>query len=146
MDFTDLNVFDSDDDMDDLFLRRQPKVFRSRTNYFEEFDDLEFCKRFGLQKGTVNLFMSQIENRIKAPTSKTSDCNIVTQEHSQAVIVATTVLHSLAIQERDGDPRSEVDDKNALEENVPQFNSDFSDQENNRMRMMVINNHFSNLV
>ncbi|KAH1015823.1 hypothetical protein HUJ04_007146 [Dendroctonus ponderosae] len=103
MNFTDLNVFDSDDDMDDLLLRRQPK----------EFDDLEFFKRFRLQKGTVHLLISQIEERIKAPTlrnkaispatkvflalrfyatgsmlitagdftgvSKTSACNIVTQ-------------------------------------------------------------------
>ncbi|ERL88142.1 hypothetical protein D910_05530 [Dendroctonus ponderosae] len=39
----------------------------------------------------------------------------LSQERSQAVIVATTVLHNLAIEERDGDaPPSEVDDNNAL--------------------------------
>ncbi|KAH1025096.1 putative nuclease HARBI1 [Dendroctonus ponderosae] len=49
----------------------------------------------------------------------------LSQERSQAVIVATTVLHNLAIEERDGDPPSEVDDNNALEENVHSIQQSF---------------------
>ncbi|KAJ8909946.1 hypothetical protein NQ315_004013 [Exocentrus adspersus] len=71
MDPININIFDSDnEDIQDIYLPRHPKVFKNRPNYFDEYDELEFFKRFRLQKHTVQMVLHTIENLIKYPTNR----------------------------------------------------------------------------
>jgi len=73
MDPMDINIFDSDSDLEDEMLGnigRQPKVYKNRPDYFEELDDLEFFKRFRLQKESCRMVLNRIQDEIKSPTDR----------------------------------------------------------------------------
>lgn len=59
----------SSDEEPEIYLRRT-KLYRSRKNRFEEYDDVDFFVRFRLTKRTVELVLHQIENLIKLPTNR----------------------------------------------------------------------------
>lgn len=57
-------------ELEDLLLNhphRRPRIFRRRPNYFEEYRDFEFLKRFRLSKETVQVLIAEIGPQI-APT------------------------------------------------------------------------------
>lgn len=63
MDF-DINAYSSDEEV------RRPKIIRHRPNYFEEYDRLDFFKRFRLTPRTVENVIEEIEGLIAHPTNR----------------------------------------------------------------------------
>ncbi|KAH1021736.1 hypothetical protein HUJ04_011220 [Dendroctonus ponderosae] len=98
MDLVDVNVFDSNDDMEVSLLRRQLKnsyylkIDIFIPNYFEEFNDLAFFKRFRLPKTTVHLLISQIEYKIKAPTLRNEAISPATKVCLAVLFYATSSM------------------------------------------------------
>ncbi|KAK5644346.1 hypothetical protein RI129_005646 [Pyrocoelia pectoralis] len=72
MDPLNLSIFDSDEDefVEDIVLHRNPKVFKNRINYLEEYDDFEFFKRFRIQKPTFVMLCDTIEHQITSATDR----------------------------------------------------------------------------
>lgn len=69
----------------------------------------------------------------------------VSLERSQAIIVATAILHNLAINEGDGEPINDVNiDIQNVHHDIHQENENL--QLNNATRLSLINNHFTNLL
>lgn len=64
------NNFESDDEIEEFRLYRNPKVFKVRPNYFEEYDELEFFKRFRLQKQTCAMLLGLIRDEITSATDR----------------------------------------------------------------------------
>lgn len=49
---------------------RRPKIFKERRNYFEEYDDVDFCTRFRLSKESVLYVLDFIEDKLEYPSDK----------------------------------------------------------------------------
>lgn len=50
--------------------RRRRKVYKNRSNYYEELDDQEFFRRFRLTKPSVRLVLDRINAEIRHRTER----------------------------------------------------------------------------
>lgn len=57
-------LFDDDDDFDDA---RIPRQIYERANYFNNFEDVEFCQRFRTTTPTALLILDLIQDEIEFP-------------------------------------------------------------------------------
>lgn len=66
-------------------------------------------------------------------------------ERSQSIIIATAVLHNIAIIEKNGEPPGEMQVVEDVIDDGPQLAQEHVLQDN-RMRMSLVNNHFANIL
>jgi len=71
------NVFLYGDDNENLFdeaihimVRRKQYTVRPRPDLFNEYDNIEFVRRFRFHKRTVRMILNLIEERIRSRTGK----------------------------------------------------------------------------
>ncbi|XP_024947627.1 uncharacterized protein LOC107274471 isoform X1 [Cephus cinctus] len=65
------DMLSSSDDEDIIdFINRRLKKFKTRHNYFEELDDIEFKIRFRMGKQSVMWLCNEIEEDLKFPSNK----------------------------------------------------------------------------
>lgn len=57
-------IIESDSDDED-YLGGRPRWFKERSNYFEDYDDLDFITRFRLSKTSVLNLLTKIEHRLE---------------------------------------------------------------------------------
>ncbi|CAH1988967.1 unnamed protein product [Acanthoscelides obtectus] len=55
----DLDHYDDDDEH-----IRRPRVLRDRTDYFEQYDEMDFFRRFRMNKNTALFVLDQIEHQL----------------------------------------------------------------------------------
>ncbi|ERL87556.1 hypothetical protein D910_04947 [Dendroctonus ponderosae] len=70
----------------------------------------------------------------------------VNAELPKIIIVASTVLHNICNEEKDGDPPIELDFENVGADELPSSITDSNIYINNRMSSKIINNHFAHLL
>ena len=73
MEFLEEVVTSSDDEIEEdiyVFIRRRPRIFKERVNFFDNFDDIDFQTRFRLSKVCVRDLLNQIEGVLSHATER----------------------------------------------------------------------------
>lgn len=60
----------SESEEENVMVLRRGKIYRTRQQYFEKYDDIEFFNRFRLTKPTVLALLQQIAPLISFPTNR----------------------------------------------------------------------------
>ena len=73
MEFFEEVLTSSDDEIEEdiyVFIRRRPRIFNERVNFFDNFDDIDFQTRFRLSKVCVRDLLNQIEGVLSHATER----------------------------------------------------------------------------
>lgn len=60
-----LRALIEDSDSDDEYLPRRPRWIQERNNYFDDYDNIDFIKRFRLSKRAALCLLTKIEHKLE---------------------------------------------------------------------------------
>ncbi|CAK1582627.1 unnamed protein product [Parnassius mnemosyne] len=74
-----LDNLDTTDTIFDINRSRRPKIYRKRPNYFNDFDEIDFFRRYRLSKSTVIYLLEKIEHILEFPDNRNNSIPPINQ-------------------------------------------------------------------
>lgn len=65
-----IDNLDATDTIFDINRSRRRKIYRKRPNYFNDFDEIDFFRRYRLSKSTVLYLLEKIEHFLEFPDNR----------------------------------------------------------------------------